>query len=337
MVAHVLILAGMLGLTGCLKKLPAFACSDDTQCGAGGACEVNGLCSFADGNCESGRRFGDQQGDQSNQCVGEVSPNPDGGVDTPVDLPTDCPNDVDCDNVADGIDNCPTIANENQFNEDGDFPGDACDKCPPFDDAGQDGDGDGVGDDCDPHPNAGGDVIEHFIGFREMPAGWVAAGSFTVAGGDGIATGAAGEIVTLMTPTPANTHYLVWAEATLDSIAGTSLGAIGVSALHAPGGDLHGALCQLVGFDNGTSEELRLFDTSGGGFGLLDSDLHAFDTGGRYELFVERDGTDLSCDATNPDVSTIGMTTFSPSMPELGLRIRSVTARYHWAMVIRSP
>jgi hypothetical protein len=195
-VTHVLSLVAALALTGCLKKLPAFACNDDAQCGTGGVCEPIGLCSFADGTCGSGRRFGDQQGDQSNQCVGG-GPNPDGGVDTPVDMQTDCPNDEDCDNVADGVDNCPTIANEGQFNEDTDFPGDACDKCPPFDDAGEDADGDGVGDDCDPHPGIGGDVLEHFIGFREMPAGWVANGSFTASNGDGVATGSANEIVTV--------------------------------------------------------------------------------------------------------------------------------------------
>ena len=36
----------------------AFQCEDDAACGAGGQCELNGYCSFPDGTCASGRRFG---------------------------------------------------------------------------------------------------------------------------------------------------------------------------------------------------------------------------------------------------------------------------------------
>ena len=67
-------------LAGCVRPA-AFACDDDGQCTRGserGTCEINGRCSFADADCESGRRFGELSGEQGGECVGETS---DAGVD----------------------------------------------------------------------------------------------------------------------------------------------------------------------------------------------------------------------------------------------------------------
>jgi len=62
--------------------------------------------------------------------------------------------DLDDDQVLDGLDNCPTLANQDQVNSDGDALGDACDNCPGLANVNQeDGDSDGVGDLCDNCPN----------------------------------------------------------------------------------------------------------------------------------------------------------------------------------------
>jgi hypothetical protein len=62
-----------------------------------------------------------------------------------------CDPDDDNDGVADGIDLCPTIADPAQLDTDGDGVGDACDDCPAVANADQtDHDGDGLGDACDP-------------------------------------------------------------------------------------------------------------------------------------------------------------------------------------------
>jgi hypothetical protein len=58
--------------------------------------------------------------------------------------------DADGDGVADGQDNCPQTANEDQANSDSDRFGDACDNCPSVGNPEQqDVDGDGVGNACD--------------------------------------------------------------------------------------------------------------------------------------------------------------------------------------------
>lgn len=53
------VLAAGLGAHGCHRT---FTCAQDEQChldGVAGACEAEGFCSFPDGACSSGRRFGD--------------------------------------------------------------------------------------------------------------------------------------------------------------------------------------------------------------------------------------------------------------------------------------
>ena len=62
-----------------------------------------------------------------------------------------CDSDDDNDGIADGSDNCPTVANASQADGDHDGVGDACDNCPTVPNANQaNADGDSMGDACDP-------------------------------------------------------------------------------------------------------------------------------------------------------------------------------------------
>lgn len=76
----------------------AFHCERDEQCTGGGTCESNGLCSFPDGSCDSGRRYGDLSGDLSKVCVGDATPidappgdAPDAAIDSAIDGPPPAP------------------------------------------------------------------------------------------------------------------------------------------------------------------------------------------------------------------------------------------------------
>jgi hypothetical protein len=105
--------------------------------------------------------------------------------------------DEDGDTVADAVDNCRSTPNTDQHDEDADTIGDACDDCPlvPDPDQRDIGDGDGVGDRCDPHPVEAGDCLVRFDSFEGEFTGWdvtgatpqLAKGSVTLAPG---ATGA---------------------------------------------------------------------------------------------------------------------------------------------------
>jgi hypothetical protein len=85
-----------LGSSGCLRST-TFKCDTNTDCGAGGQCEVaaGGFCSFADSSCTaSGRRFGDSSGASSGKCVGEVGDDAGVGAEKPIDapeIPSGCP------------------------------------------------------------------------------------------------------------------------------------------------------------------------------------------------------------------------------------------------------
>ncbi|SYZ72706.1 exported hypothetical protein [Candidatus Zixiibacteriota bacterium] len=70
-------------------------------------------------------------------------------------IPDECEGpDADSDGIADGIDNCPTAPNPEQFDMDFDHIGDACDNCVFVVNPGQaDSDGDGYGDACDNCPS----------------------------------------------------------------------------------------------------------------------------------------------------------------------------------------
>jgi len=49
-----------------------FGCSSDAQClaaGADGMCQLSGFCSFPDGECASGQRYGEHAGELANKCA----------------------------------------------------------------------------------------------------------------------------------------------------------------------------------------------------------------------------------------------------------------------------
>ncbi len=71
---------------GCSSTLDEYRCSVQADCRgeSAGRCEMSGHCSFADGECASGFRFGSGSGSESNRCVGDSIDAPDANSDTPI-------------------------------------------------------------------------------------------------------------------------------------------------------------------------------------------------------------------------------------------------------------
>ena len=81
-----LLLVIAVASTACLRQTE-FKCMANVDCSTPGAtCESSGYCSFADPNCESGRRYGDFSGPEAGQCVAGGS-DVDAGVDARPDSP----------------------------------------------------------------------------------------------------------------------------------------------------------------------------------------------------------------------------------------------------------
>lgn len=72
------------------QSAAGFSCSDNDDCQSGdldGTCELNGLCSFPDQDCESGQRYGQASGALAGDCVPPTS-GTDGETDTSPVEPT---------------------------------------------------------------------------------------------------------------------------------------------------------------------------------------------------------------------------------------------------------
>jgi hypothetical protein len=241
------VFAVVLALAGCLRNT-SHQCSDEQECGLAGVCEPSGFCSFADGDCPDGRRYGDGAGPLAGACVA-AEPGPDGGDDG------NTQRDRDQDGVLDVFDNCPDVANPRQLDEDEDGHGDVCDNCPHVANVSQldideliSGEvADGVGDDCDPAPTTGGERIVLFDGFAdgETPE-WLVTGNWTLADGSvQVVASASPSLLTLSVPSAGSDYVVATAVTSSGLMSGAMSAGAGVVAGLAPVSDT-GYVCAVI-------------------------------------------------------------------------------------------
>lgn len=326
---------------GCLRQT-AFRCDTDADCG-NGTCEAVGYCSFVDDSCPDGRRYGSLSGPHAGSCVGATDM-PDAGVDSAFDAPTDAaidamidapPNlDFDNDGVLNGVDNCQTVSNANQNNEDGDALGDVCDPCP-VSTNNADGDNDGVGNDCDPRPTIAGDNIVLFEGFKQgLPAGWDMSGNWTAQTATGEVTGSAasGASAGLMTTITIQSQDTVSASLTPLTLAG-NVNSTGIVTNRMPNATQ--IVCTLFRVQG--MEGLSVYDAADlAGATSVTYDMTLNQT---YVLRLRRESPMYTCTGTRAATSAMVTRTHAPVQNPftLGLSMYGASARYQWLMVVRNP
>jgi hypothetical protein len=230
-------------------------------------------------------------------------------------------NDEDGDGLVDECDNCPSISNPNQA------------------DVGEINSGanaDGVGDACDPRPNAGGDSIFFFDGmnFTSVPSTWtnVGVGTWTASGGTLSPNGTdSGQELERAFPSALG-NYL--AETAFRFTALTNLGSASIPFRTLASRDGWGC-----GFGiSGSTGQLFLPQVTGGA-GEANPPLitvGAPQVGGRYRLLAGGYSTNLYCilsgDAGNGRVnrSTTGSTS-----GECGIRASGTDATFEYLLVYR--
>lgn len=267
-------------------------------------------------------------------------------------VPDAGPPDVDGDGVADDVDGCPAIANPTQHDEDGDGVGDPCDVCPHLPDPTQpDRDLDGVGDDCDPAPDTAGNAIVAFLSFEEegtLPAGWtgsVEAGSpWQVVADDLVVAMASDDVALFTTTAPTGTLIRVDTAFTLGAITAFVTGghqyrniAIVDDVVGMPGDEDLSFAGMLQNRETLAPAQVEVL-TLGGGATVRSVQITRLTTGlelgVRYPLRYVRDGDQrMATLALEPPVVAQGPIPVVGG--GLGVRVRGVTARFHYVVVIR--
>jgi hypothetical protein len=244
--------------------------------------------------------------------------------------------DTDGDGITDRDDNCPTVPNTSQFDEEKDGVGDVCDKCP-ISTNNADGDGDGVGDACDPNPQTGGEVLKLFEGFHAVPQTWTLdGGSWTQGPGDTLlGTATSGNQAGIYLPAAYSAHETVTTSATMTNALGTGYRIMAIKDDAAIGG--FAVVCSTM-IDSGTNTLYNnVYNQPAGTY----YQRAAFNWSLNTPVIIKsvREDTDFDCIEAQGSTSatTMAFETTNTNNARIGLHIQSSVTRFDWLMVVTSP
>lgn len=249
--------------------------------------------------------------------------------------------DGDRDGAHNASDNCLTVPNPSQANEDADALGDACDPCPP-DASNADADGDKVGDACDPNPSTPGDRIAMFEGFSAgAPMNWHRSGEWTIEG-DHLRIIPGQNTSAWLSTDVARGKHTITTLATFATEQSGALKSMGLIDEQTPNSDA-GLICAIYIADS-TQAPLA----SGAGVAVYRRDPSRIvgaatmpyepPTGKMYRISLTADGTAHTCTGSRPGMTQSSRGSFGvDGLGFTGLYVHSVAAHYYWFMVVTSP
>lgn len=233
--------------------------------------------------------------------------------------------DSDGDGVLDVEDNCPALANADQFDEDGDGFGDLCDGCPHIGtSSNNDADGDKVGDPCDPQPSIASEELVLFDGFHgsTLAPHWTASGAAPWVVTDGHVEVAAVEAAKLaLSNTPGNLRITAGFE-----VISTQNGVGGILFDFATQGSMCGRL------DGVTTDSHGMYDFVTGGF--VQRAVEQGGASGVNAYVLTTTGPSRRCTATGLD--EMDADSADPHVAKVGLAAYNATLRANYIFVIRS-
>ena len=282
-------------------------------------------------------------------CSFSLSTEPGGTVDAAPKIdafvPDGPPDDLDADGVKNVTDNCPSVSNPMQFDEDGDLKGDECDPCPQLgmnsDHA--DPDGDKIGNACDPRPGTAGDALAYWNGFHTasatLPDGLVmihgTADRWSVANGFLVFTRANDDWGMPAADVAKTTHTVdTFFEITAE-FAGTASAAGVAVDIAANDTDCYDCQARL---DNDRREMWRRVPAAPDGWSPLGGTTVTTPMDS-YRVILQRTAGDTSCTTTRLGQGTIALSNSDDTRgnTRAGLFARNVDVRFKYLAIYTSP